>query len=321
MEMVQLSKHASPTWTRGDHVVTTDLTRIDVDAVLQLLHSTFWAAQRSRETLDTSLEHSIAFGLLDRGATVGFARVVTDYATFAHLCDVIVAPSHRGAGLGAWLVECVLAHPALQGLRRISLVTRDAYGLYTKFGFTTDTGGSYYMERVEAPSFDDAAQIGVGEAVSYRRARPDDAPSISDVLLAAFKPYESLYTDGGFAATAIPPSEVEQRMREGPMWVAEVAGEIVGTVSAVVRGTALYIRGMAVVPSAQRCGIGDHLLEEAERFGGECGSTELELSTTQFLSSARALYERHGFQYVGDVSSLHGTPLFPMRKALSPHTG
>jgi GNAT superfamily N-acetyltransferase len=176
-------------------------------------------------------------------------------------------------------------------------------------------------EYSDMPTAHDARRGGAGETASYRRARPDDAKSISDVLLAAFKPYEALYTDGGFAATAIQPSEVEQRMREGPAWVAEVDGEIVGTVSAVVRDTALYVRGMAVMPCVQRRGIGDRLLEEAERFAVICGSSELELSTTPFLFSARALYERHGFQYVGDVSSLHGTPLFSMRKLLSPMSG
>ena len=95
-----------------------------------------WAAGIPRELLARAIEHSLCFGLYDPdGAEVGLARVVTDYATFAYLCDVYILEDHRGKALGKWLMECVTGHPALQGLRRFSLATRDAHGLYRRFGF------------------------------------------------------------------------------------------------------------------------------------------------------------------------------------------
>ena len=83
-----------------------------------------------------SLDHSLCFGLYEKSRQVGFARVVTDRATFAWLCDVFILEEYRGRGLSKWLVECVMAHPALQGLRRFLLATRDAHGLYARHGFT-----------------------------------------------------------------------------------------------------------------------------------------------------------------------------------------
>ena len=136
-----------PEWHRAECTVTTDPARIDVTAVLELLHGTHWGGRLTRPTLDAAIRHSIPFGLLAGPDTVGFARVVSDRATFAYLCDVVVAPAWRGRGLGQWMVECALAHPELQGLRRFSLMTRDAQGLYERLGFTTDTAGSVYMER------------------------------------------------------------------------------------------------------------------------------------------------------------------------------
>ena len=141
----------SPAWTRGAWTVTTDESQIDTGAVLELLRTTHWAPNLSHETLTRSIRHSIPFALMEGAETVGFARVVTDRATFAYLCDVVVAASHRGRGLGRWLVECVLEHPDLQGLRRVALLTRDAPWLYERLGFTTDTGRTVYMERRTEP--------------------------------------------------------------------------------------------------------------------------------------------------------------------------
>jgi N-acetylglutamate synthase-like GNAT family acetyltransferase len=132
----------------GNVRITTDPREIDTDAVLDLLRTTHWASQLPRAVLERAMQHSIAFAVLENDTLVGFARVVTDYATFAHLCDVVIESSHRGRGLGKWLVESIMAHPALQGLRRISLVTRDAPWLYEPFGFTTNIGASSFMERL-----------------------------------------------------------------------------------------------------------------------------------------------------------------------------
>jgi len=121
--------------TRGQYSITTDPKKLDIDAIHAFLSRSFWAEGISRETVATSIANSLCFGLFDGSAQVGFARVVTDRATYAYLCDVYVLETHRGHGLGKWLIETVMAHPDLQGLRRFQLVTRDAHGLYRRHGF------------------------------------------------------------------------------------------------------------------------------------------------------------------------------------------
>ncbi|HEY6554316.1 MAG TPA: GNAT family N-acetyltransferase, partial [Vicinamibacteria bacterium] len=117
------------------------------------LARSYWAQGIPREVVDRSIEGSLAFGLFEDGAQVGFARVVTDRATFAYLADVYVLESRRGRGLGRWLVECVTAHPDLQGLRRFALVTRDAHDVYRPFGFEPLRAPERYMERVLADPY------------------------------------------------------------------------------------------------------------------------------------------------------------------------
>ncbi len=121
-------------WERGDYLVTDDPTRLDLDAVCALLKATYWAAERSREATAMAIQHSVCFGLFHAGKQVGFARAVTDRSVFTYLCDVIVAPEHRGQGLGKWIVEIMLAHPDLQTNTQC-LRTRDAHTLYERFGF------------------------------------------------------------------------------------------------------------------------------------------------------------------------------------------
>jgi len=121
-------------WKRDGYTVTDEKTRLDLDAVSEWLRSTYWAAHRRREVIEQSIRHSLCFGLFHAGKQIGFARAVTDYATFAWVCDVIVAPEHRGYGLGKWMVECVIAHPDLQTTTLV-LRTRDAHTLYERFGF------------------------------------------------------------------------------------------------------------------------------------------------------------------------------------------
>ena len=121
-------------WTRDGYVLTDDAAHSDLDAICALLRSTYWADDRSREVIATSLRHSKCLHLLHDGRQVGLIRGVTDYATFTWVCDVIVDPAHRGLGLGRWLVECFLAHPRLQTISQ-HLCTKDAHGLYEQFGF------------------------------------------------------------------------------------------------------------------------------------------------------------------------------------------
>jgi ribosomal protein S18 acetylase RimI-like enzyme len=133
---------------RGEFILSTTRGRLDLEAVHALLVTTPWARTGiRREVLERAVENSVCFGVYRGRELVGFARAVTDLATYAYLTDVAIAGAYRGLGLGVWLVECILAHPGLQGLRRIALVTRDAQTLYARFGFGTDTGVSTYMER------------------------------------------------------------------------------------------------------------------------------------------------------------------------------
>jgi GNAT superfamily N-acetyltransferase len=137
---------------RGDYLVSTDRTRIDPAAALALLQATHWGAGLTRPVLDRAIANSISFGIFLQHRLVGFGRVVSDLATYAYWTDVVIDAAERGQGLGRWLSGCMLAHPALQGLRRVALLTRDAAGLYTGLGFTTGPGPLIYMERVPDPT-------------------------------------------------------------------------------------------------------------------------------------------------------------------------
>lgn len=119
----------------GKFTISTDPTRLDVDAIADMLSRAYWAQGRTRETIDRTLNNSLIFGLYDETRQIGLARVVSDYATFAWLCDVIIHEDYRGQGLGKWLLATIHGHPDLQGLRRWMLATKDAHDLYKQFGW------------------------------------------------------------------------------------------------------------------------------------------------------------------------------------------
>lgn len=121
-------------WQRENYTLTDETARLDLAAVVALLRSTYWAAERPVEVTERSLRHSLNFGLFHGAEQVGFARVVTDRATVGYLCDVVIADAHRGKGLGKWLLTGILEHPELRGCR-IDLFTRDAQEFYRAFGF------------------------------------------------------------------------------------------------------------------------------------------------------------------------------------------
>ena len=132
--------------------ISTDAARIDIDVLFAWLsRESYWAADRSREQVERSVANSLNFGAYADGRMVGFARVVTDRATFAYLCDVFVAETQRGRGVGKRLMSAIVAHPDLQGLRRFQLVTRDAHELYAQFGFTPLAQADRHMERSARP--------------------------------------------------------------------------------------------------------------------------------------------------------------------------
>ncbi|MEO8129902.1 MAG: GNAT family N-acetyltransferase [Bryobacteraceae bacterium] len=135
-------------WQRGEYLISTDREQLDVGLIHRFLSgSAYWALGRARETVERSIEHSLPFGLYRDGAQVGFARVITDYATFAYLADVFVVPEFRGQGLSVWLMEVIKGHPQLQGFRRWVLATKDAHGLYRKFDFEGLKEPNRWMER------------------------------------------------------------------------------------------------------------------------------------------------------------------------------
>ncbi len=148
-------------WRRGEFLVSTDRAWLDVHVIHGFLTNSYWAKGISRDLVTRSLEHSLCFGIYDEigsrvpgsanaarpeAPQVGFCRVVTDLATVAYLGDVFVLETYRGRGLSKFLMECVTQHPALQGLRRWILLTRDAHGLYQQFGFTPLKSADRYME-------------------------------------------------------------------------------------------------------------------------------------------------------------------------------
>jgi ribosomal protein S18 acetylase RimI-like enzyme len=138
---------------QNGYVLTTNRARISVDEALAMLHTTFWAGDMQRDRLVRAMQRSVCIGILTEERLVAFARVVTDLATFAYLCDVVVDPAHGGRGLAQWMVRAMLEHPEMHGFRRFCLVTRNAKTLYAKLGFT-DRPTSTYMElRPDKPGF------------------------------------------------------------------------------------------------------------------------------------------------------------------------
>lgn len=141
----------SPGQPNSSIVVDTDQSRLDLQAIHRFLAECYWARGVPLEVVERSIRGSLCFGLYDGDQQAGFARVISDYATFAYLADVFVLESHRGRGLGKVLISAVLAHPRLQGLRRWLLATRDAHDLYSQFGFTPLAAPGPLME-LHAPN-------------------------------------------------------------------------------------------------------------------------------------------------------------------------
>jgi len=134
-------------WTRDAFTISTDLARLDLDMLYTFLANSYWARGIPRDVFERSLRHALCFGIYDGARQVGFARVVTDFATVAYVGDVFVLEAWRGRGLSRWLMEVMTSHPELQGFRRWILLTRDAHGLYTKFGFTPLADPTRWMEK------------------------------------------------------------------------------------------------------------------------------------------------------------------------------
>jgi GNAT superfamily N-acetyltransferase len=141
-------------WRRDDYLLTTDPAAVDVGAVHAFLHDSYWARGVPLDVVKRSLEHSLSFTLLRDQHLVGFARVITDYATFAYVTDVFVLPEFRGQGLATWMMTCILTHPELQGFRRWCLATRDAHHVYARVGFARTAIPERWMEMLDPHVYD-----------------------------------------------------------------------------------------------------------------------------------------------------------------------
>lgn len=140
---------------RGEFLISTDKSKLDIDTIHSFLVRSYWSPNIPRETVTRAIENSFCFGIYSRASSdseekqIGFARVVSDFATYAYLADVFVLEEFRGQGLSKWLMQCIIEHPQLQGLRRFTLATKDAHGLYAQFGFTPLQSPDRYMERFD----------------------------------------------------------------------------------------------------------------------------------------------------------------------------
>lgn len=131
---------------RDPFTISTDPARLDIDAICDFFKRAYWAHGRPRERTERALANSLVFGVYEGTKQVGIARVVSDYAVVAYLCDVFIHEDYRAHGLGKWLIETVMSHPDLQGLRRWTLATRDAHGLYKQYGFSPLADPTGWME-------------------------------------------------------------------------------------------------------------------------------------------------------------------------------
>ena len=134
-------------WQLGEYIISTDKHLLDISAIHSFLTTSYWAEGIPFETVKKSIEHSLNFGVYTAGKQVGFARVITDYATYAYIGDVFILEDFRGQGLGIWLMQVIAEYPELQGLRRWSLLTGDAHELYRKTGFQELQNPKLYMEK------------------------------------------------------------------------------------------------------------------------------------------------------------------------------
>jgi GNAT superfamily N-acetyltransferase len=155
-EVIAMDNRRMPTpdqWVQDGYVVSTDPARLDVDRIHAFLSAAYWSPGIPRAVVARAIENSLPFGLYAAsGEQVGFARAISDRATYAYLADVYVEASLRGRGLGRFLVACVLGHPELQDLRRWALATADAHGLYERYGFEAAAQPDMHMFIERSPS-------------------------------------------------------------------------------------------------------------------------------------------------------------------------
>ena len=146
---------------KGEFLLSTDRRRLDLDLVHGFLTKSYWAKGIPREVVARSIENSLCFGVYVGDKQIGFARVISDFATYAYIGDVFVLDSFRGHGLGKWMMQQIMAHPRLQDLRRWSLCTRDAHDLYAQVGFGPPRSPQNYMEKLDPLVYQNSQAEGI----------------------------------------------------------------------------------------------------------------------------------------------------------------
>lgn len=134
---------------KGGFVISTDPRMLDQNAVFEFLAEAKWWAELTEESLERAIENSLCFSLIKSGRQIGLARVITDYVTYAYLCDVFIVEEHRGRGLGSWMIRCILEHPDLKPLKRVALITHNAQAFYLNLEFHFAPDSNCYMERLQ----------------------------------------------------------------------------------------------------------------------------------------------------------------------------
>ena len=149
-------------WIKDGYLVSTDKSKIDVETVHHFLSHSYWAENIPLDIVRKSIENSLCFGIYHQKKLVGFARAISDFATFAYLADVFILPEERGKGLSKWLIGIILEHPQLHGLRRFTLATRDAHSLYAQFGFSLFDKPERWMQKHDPVVYkrDTSASVG-----------------------------------------------------------------------------------------------------------------------------------------------------------------
>lgn len=135
-------------YEKDDFYITTDSEKLDINIICSLILNSYWGSSRSRDVIIKSIENSLCFSLFHKDKQIGLVRVITDCATFAYLCDVIIDEEYRESGLGTWFMECIFEYPDLKNLRRFLLATKDAHEFYKKFGFDNLKDPDRFMEIV-----------------------------------------------------------------------------------------------------------------------------------------------------------------------------
>ena len=135
--------------TKNGFTISTNKEKLDVDLIHSFLNGTYWAEGIQKDTIRRSIEGSLCFGVFENDKQIGFARMITDKATFAYLADVFIIEEYRGRGLSKWLMEVIMSHPDLQRLRRMILVTKDVHGLYKQFGFVPLINVERWMQKLD----------------------------------------------------------------------------------------------------------------------------------------------------------------------------